>query len=521
MLMPASSEFIALCQSQVSLLTQGLGAALSIVYLTDELSDATDAKLVPIVAYPDAVMDWGDDRIFSLLAQGRSPTNSRLLLADGDASAIAPVALPVPSEADPPLHPLQAAETALLRQQQMVLPLMHQEMVMGLLVTARADRAWNEFEQTQIEQIAETIAIACLLDQRSQWFAQDRRQQELLQEQKHDLFDNLVHQFRNPLTALRTFGKLLVKRLQTTDNNRSIAEGIVRESDRLQELLQQFDVVIDLDEQGLRRLLAPSAQADNPSDAELDSEPKTAAETDTDNSLNDMPRPFDSFDSRLLGDTARQSASPPLLPGSNVLVGRSMNLAPHLITEVLNPLLSSASAIAQDRQLILQTEIPAHLPPISIDISFLREVLTNLIDNALKYTPAGGLIYISVQSAANAEHTRQLQSVQSPLISPQQTPPQQTIMIADTGPGIPPQDLEHLFERHYRGVQSQTDIPGTGLGLAIARELIQQMHGSIEVFSPARTSGFLLPSLPEAQNSPGTTVVVRLPECKPSAAIGV
>jgi signal transduction histidine kinase len=61
------------------------------------------------------------------------------------------------------------------------------------------------------------------------------------------------------------------------------------------------------------------------------------------------------------------------------------------------------------------------------------------------------------------------------------------IAISDTGPGIPPQDLEHLFERHYRGVQAATAIPGSGLGLAIAKELIEQMQGEIEVFSPAQS----------------------------------
>ncbi len=59
------------------------------------------------------------------------------------------------------------------------------------------------------------------------------------------------------------------------------------------------------------------------------------------------------------------------------------------------------------------------------------------------------------------------------------------IAISDTGPGIPPQDLDCLFERHYRGVQAATDIPGTGLGLAIARDLAARMHGEIQVFSPA------------------------------------
>ncbi len=60
------------------------------------------------------------------------------------------------------------------------------------------------------------------------------------------------------------------------------------------------------------------------------------------------------------------------------------------------------------------------------------------------------------------------------------------IAVSDSGPGIPPQDLAHLFERGYRGVQAETEIPGTGLGLAIAKELVEQMLGEIQVISPAR-----------------------------------
>jgi signal transduction histidine kinase len=481
MLMPASSEFIALCRSQVGLLTQGLGAALSIIYLTEELTEATDTTLVPVVAYPDVVATWGDDRLFSLLSQGRDPTpTSAQLLLESSEAAIIPLTLPATAaedavEDDEAMH-LQAAETALLRQQQMVLPLMYQDVVMGLLVTARSDRAWNSSEQSQIEQIAETLAIACLLDQRAQWFAQDRCQQELLQEQKHDLFDNLLHQFRNPLTALRTFGKLLAKRLKPSDSNHSIAEGIVRESDRLQELLQQFDAVIDLDEQEWQRL-----NAAGPPDRAASSEDLAIGVIDH------------SLQPTFAAETGPERAAPPLLPGSGVLWGQSTEMVPSLIMTVLHPLLESASAIAQDRHLTLEIDIPADLPPVRINLPALREVLTNLLDNALKYTPAGGRIAVWVLSEVGE-------------------PPQQAIVIADTGPGIPPQDLEHLFERHYRGVQSQTDIPGTGLGLAIARELVHQMQGTIEVFSPAQTSGFVLPVAPSERNLPGTAVVVRLPE---------
>jgi signal transduction histidine kinase len=427
MLMPASTEFVALCQAQVALLTQSLGAALSIVYLTEELTEVADAKLVPVVAYPEAIATWGEDQILSLLLRRQSRPPSRLLAAETDKPASLAV-LPAPS-AQPP--PLQAAEKALQRQQQIVLPLVHEETVMGLLITARSDRAWSKAEREQIQQIAETLAVACVLDQRSQWIAQDLHQQQILWEQRQDLFDDLLHQFRNPLTALRTFGKLLMRRLQPEDTNHPVADGIVRESNRLEDLLKQLDIAADFDD--LKLLPAPRS-------------------------------------------------SVPLLPES--LTGTSL-LAPYAITEVLEPLLESADAIAQERHLALQSKIPASLPPVQTDAKMLREVLSNLIDNALKYTPAGGGVWVQV-----CEQGRM-----------------QAIVIADTGSGIPPQDLPHLFERHYRGVQAKTTIPGSGLGLAIARELLHAMQGDIQVFSPAPTCGLLPADYPRT----GTAAVVWLP----------
>jgi signal transduction histidine kinase len=433
MLMPASAEFVALCQAQVTLLTQSLGAALSIVYLTEELTEVADAKLVPVVAYPEAIATWGEDQILSLLSRGQRRSNPRLLSARTISSSnpASLTVLPAPNESVPPL-PLQAAEQALLRQQQLVLPLIHEEMVMGLLVTARSDRAWSEAEQTQLKQVAQTLAVACVLDQRSQWMAQDLHQQEMQWDQRQDLFDDLLHQFRNPLTALRTFGKLLLRRLQPGDTNHPVADGIVRESDRLEDLLKQLDIAADL------------------------------------NDLKLLPA---------------QPASVGLLPES--LTGAACQLEPHAIIEVLEPLLESAEAIAQDRQLTLQSKIPAHLPPVQTDVKMLREVLSNLVDNALKYTPAGGGVWVQVEDQGKM----------------------QAIVIADTGAGIPPPDLPRLFERHYRGVQAKTAIPGSGLGLAIARELLHAMQADIEIFSPATTCGLLPADYPVT----GTAVVVWLP----------
>jgi signal transduction histidine kinase len=170
------------------------------------------------------------------------------------------------------------------------------------------------------------------------------------------------------------------------------------------------------------------------------------------------------------------------------------------VAEVLKPLLISAEAIASERHLKLLAEIPADLPPVSANDRALREVLSNLIDNALKYTPAGCQIYIKVRYTA-AEGDRAGYS-QLPAIA---------VAVSDTGAGIPPLDLEHLFERHYRGEKAQTEIPGTGLGLAIARDLVRQMQGEIEVFSPVNPEWLPSRETHLYSTDRGTTFVVWLP----------
>jgi signal transduction histidine kinase len=431
MFIPASSEFVALCQSQVAVLTQGLGAALSAVYLTEELVEGGETKLIPVVVYPEATAAWAEDDTDLVLPDQISKigTIARLPRA-------VPRLLPqaFKNEQEPGSRSADWDDNLLRRQRQIVLPLMHEGVVMGLLVTSREDRPWNEREKATIERIARTLAIAYIIDQRRAWAEQQLTQQQLRAAQQRDRLDDLLHQFRNPLTAMRTFGKLLIKRLLPGDRNQEVASSIVRESDRLQELLQQFDACLDMNQPDIGPLALPAT---------------SVAET------SQQPRP----------NSQEQAATGglPLPPG------QTLTLELVSVAAVLEPLLVSARAIAQERNLELQAQIPTDLPAVQGNAKALREVLSNLIDNALKYTPSGGWIDIRV-----GEKRRTLQTE---MIG---------IAISDSGPGIPVQDLEHLFERHYRGVQASTAIPGSGLGLAIAKELVEQMHGQIEVFSPAQ-----------------------------------
>lgn len=497
--MPASQEFIALCRSQVMVLTQAFGASLSVIYLTDELKDDADTSLVPIVAYPETALSWPPEQVLAIPASISPDSNPRLLttnelsaetrleIESGDwqpleakSSTEPPTASQSWQPSPPPTqvaYPWQVQDVPL--HQRLVLPLMHEGLVLGILVTGRSDRAWQAPEQDQIERIAQTLALACVLDQRGQWWQQDRQQQRLLQAKQQDLFHTLLHQFRNPLTALRTFGKLLLRRFASDDPNRELVEGLVRESDRLQDLLRQFESVVALGDHPHQ--LQAAADEDDAITWEAHIETRSDAGSTDSQDTNSSEDSLPNF--------------PILLPGA----GFSLEPDQQLLAAIVTPLLQSAQAIAQDRQLQLHSELALDLPAVNVDERALREVLSNVLDNALKYTPPGGEILIRLCGLPYPEVYEQV------------------IVVADTGPGIPAQDQEHLFEWRYRGVQAQSEIPGTGLGLAIARDLIQRMGGTIQVFSPASSSDLLgqFASIWQHQNHPGTAVVLRFPTPNP------
>lgn len=470
MLRPVSSEFVALCRAQILLLTQAFGASISVVYLTGELAGHSQAQLVPIAAYPDLREAPKPGDGLSLLPQveGEAPApeveplielkprgagNARTPALDGN----------MPSVVDG----LGAGE--LVDQRRFVLPLIYEEVVFGLLVTRRPDRAWTEWEQTQIQEIAKTLAIACVMDQRYQWLGHERKQLQVLQAQQHDLMDNLLHQFRNSLTALQTFGKLILKRLIPGDRNHELASSISQETLRLRELAQQMEVALaatQLDRDPLALPFAGDRDGVEPTHEQL-------------------------------GEAVLDSLRPPPVLPIGLLAGGPLPVERCLVDGVLAPLFVPFRELAQAQDLTLKLELGEDLPPVWANPQALREVMNNLLENAIKYTPASGEITVwGIEDVAQS---------------------QVVLAVSDTGVGIPAADLPHIFERHYRGVQAQGEIAGSGLGLAIAKSLVEQMQGKIEVFSPA-LSCWLAPELAadraswsgETAAAGGTTFVVRL-----------
>jgi signal transduction histidine kinase len=141
-----------------------------------------------------------------------------------------------------------------------------------------------------------------------------------------------------------------------------------------------------------------------------------------------------------------------------------MDMRPVELDTILLEVFQQMRTLAGDK---LQLHI-AEIDQVQVtgDRDRLKQVLVNLISNAIQYTPAGGGVTLSLQK--NNEQAR--------------------LIVRDTGPGIPAQDLPHIFERFYRGERSRkraagSQTSGFGLGLSIAYWIVRNHGGSIEVDS--------------------------------------
>ena len=133
-----------------------------------------------------------------------------------------------------------------------------------------------------------------------------------------------------------------------------------------------------------------------------------------------------------------------------------------------------------------------------VDVNFLREILDNLIENALKYTPTGGSVYVNVRGDGD----------------------QVLINVTDTGIGISAEDLTHIFQKFYRVDNSDTrEIGGTGLGLYIVKQRAEAMGGRVwaeSAFGEGSTFFISLPRLTNAEYEK-RMIAVRNQQLQPQA----
>ena len=168
---------------------------------------------------------------------------------------------------------------------------------------------------------------------------------------------------------------------------------------------------------------------------------------------------------------------------SNIELGRiSLRLEPTAVSEVADSVLAIIAPRAGSGQVAVEAALPPDLPAVVADRDRLAQILINLVDNAVKYTPKGG--HVRVEGSVREPGTVE-------------------VSVHDTGVGIPRAELPRLTERFYRVDKARSrDLGGTGLGLAIVKHLVLAHGGELTIDSELWKGTTVRFTLPVAAPSP-------------------
>jgi two-component system, OmpR family, phosphate regulon sensor histidine kinase PhoR len=132
------------------------------------------------------------------------------------------------------------------------------------------------------------------------------------------------------------------------------------------------------------------------------------------------------------------------------------------LADVIERCVETGQLKATRKRIALEVDVPEHFPLVHGDASLLRDVVQNLVDNAVQYTPEGGRVRISASADSR----------------------EAVVSVDDTGIGIPIADQERIFERFYRVDAARSrEAGGTGLGLSIAKHIVEAHGGRLWVES--------------------------------------
>ena len=163
------------------------------------------------------------------------------------------------------------------------------------------------------------------------------------------------------------------------------------------------------------------------------------------------------------------------------------------IPTVIQTAINTTQPLATQKNLSVDVDLDTDLPPVWSDKDRLVQVVTNLLNNAVKFTPEGGEIRVRAQVIKDSEAKGASDMVM--------------VSVSDTGNGIAPEDYEKVFDKFSQGGDTLTDKPkGTGLGLPICKEIVEHYEGRIWVESElgkGSTFFFTLPILEKAKGATG------------------
>ena len=146
---------------------------------------------------------------------------------------------------------------------------------------------------------------------------------------------------------------------------------------------------------------------------------------------------------------------------------------------ILHYTLNNFKPISREKKQILEINIASDMPPMRGNPIRLKQMLDNLIGNAVKYTPKGKKVCVDLHCEGS----------------------QIILKVTDQGPGIPQKDQPHIFEKFYRASNIPSDVPGSGLGLAIVKTIVESHHGRIWVKSKVKEGSTFFVVLPSREGT--------------------
>ncbi len=163
----------------------------------------------------------------------------------------------------------------------------------------------------------------------------------------------------------------------------------------------------------------------------------------------------------------------------------TLDLAPLDLAPTIRKVLGRLEVQSNRKGLRLAADLAPNVPPVLADRDRIEQVLLNLLTNAMEFTPAGGVVTVSLEARGSYA----------------------VVWVRDTGIGIPPDDLPRIFDRFYRVDKARSrELGGTGLGLSIAREIVGAHGGAINLestFGEGTAVSFTLPLAPEPMEAEG------------------
>lgn len=353
-------------------------------------------------------------------------------------------------------------------------PIEYNDVVAGTIIVhpkntvPEGEEQWSSTQIRQVATIAKSIALAAALEGKWQAYKGILGATNTLLDSVRSLLKTTLHQIRSPLHALVTFGHLMLRKLPLKDSNRDLAKHVIIEALRVDDLLKPLDAA-------RHTLFLPG----NPqSKASLHARPirsysssKLRVPQDIDDLFHENVDPFESLDDEVL------LGAPSIEPENSESSDNNLNTV--WLNDVLFLQAERAGVLCSEKGISLCVDIDDGAPPILAIDKFVREAMSNLIDNALKYTPEGAHIGLT-NRLARSENS--FSTFDEELDAPDDMA---WCVIWDTGYGFTPDELERIWDYGFRGSAARiTGEKGTGLGLGITRQLVRSCGGEIELISP-------------------------------------